>query len=91
MKLQPTNLRSPNDQSTDSRRDCLQFLRSLRRRAKRSMAPMLAKIRDEGLNRSQVMDHMVWLTDVYGPRLTGSPTFHQAGAWAVKTLGGVGD
>ena len=26
---------------------------------------MVAKIRDEGLNRSQVMDHMVWLTDVY--------------------------
>ena len=49
-------------------------------------APMLAKIRDEGLNRSQVMDHMVWLTDVYGPRLTGSPTFQQAGDWAVKTL-----
>ncbi|MEP6491064.1 MAG: M20/M25/M40 family metallo-hydrolase [bacterium] len=53
-------------------------------------APMLAKIRDEGLNRSRVMDHMVWLTDIYGPRLTGSPTFEQAGAWAVKTLGGWG-
>jgi hypothetical protein len=51
---------------------------------------MVAKIRDEGLNRSQVMDHMIWLTDVYGPRLTGSPTFQQAGAWAVKTLGGWG-
>jgi hypothetical protein len=53
-------------------------------------APMVAKIRDEGLNRSQVMDHMVWLTDIYGPRLTGSPTFQQAGAWAIKTLGGWG-
>jgi len=53
-------------------------------------SPMLAKIRDEGLNRSRVMDHMVWLTDIYGPRLTGSPTFEQAGAWAVKTLGAWG-
>ena len=34
---------------------------------------MLGRIRDEGLNRSQVMDHISWLSDVYGPRLTGSP------------------
>ena len=33
----------------------------------------LGSIRDEGLNRSQVMDHVSWLSDVYGPRLTGSP------------------
>ena len=45
-----------------------------------------AKIRDEGLNRSKVMDHMFWLTDRYGPRLTGSPGFEEAGDWAVKTL-----
>ncbi len=43
---------------------------------------MLGKIRDEGLNRSQVMDHLSWLSDVYGPRLTGSPTIKQASAWA---------
>ena len=36
----------------------------------------IAKIRDEGLNRSQVMDHISWLTDVYGPRLTGGPGDH---------------
>src|SRR4029450_13725476 len=46
----------------------------------------LAKIRDEGLNRSQVMETMFWLTDRYGPRLTGSPGFEQAGDWAVKQL-----
>ena len=33
---------------------------------------MLGRIRDEGLSRSQVMDHISWLSDVYGPRLTGS-------------------
>ena len=38
----------------------------------------LGSIRDEGLNRSQVMDHISWLSDVYGPRLTGSPGIQQA-------------
>jgi carboxypeptidase Q len=38
----------------------------------------IGKIRDEGLNRSQVMDHISWLSDVYGPRLTGSPAIQQA-------------
>ena len=37
-----------------------------------------------GLNRSQVMDHISWLSDVYGPRLTGSPTIQQASEWAMK-------
>jgi len=46
--------------------------------------PMIGRIRDEGLSRSQVMDHISWLTDVYGPRLTGSPAIQQASEWAMK-------
>src|SRR5512141_3470534 len=46
----------------------------------------IARIRDEGLNRSQVMDHISWLSDVYGPRLTGSPGIQQASEWAMKRL-----
>jgi hypothetical protein len=46
--------------------------------------PMLSAIRDEGLQHSQVMDHVGWLADVYGPRLTGSPGFRQAADWAQK-------
>jgi hypothetical protein len=46
----------------------------------------IAKIRDEGLNRSQVMETMFWLTDRYGPRLTASQEFEEAGDWAVKQL-----
>ena len=46
----------------------------------------IQKIRDEGLNRSQVMETMFWLTDRHGPRLTGSPSFEDAGDWAVKQL-----
>jgi hypothetical protein len=37
----------------------------------------IAQIRDEGLSRSQVMDHIGWLADVYGPRLTGAPGIQQ--------------
>ena len=44
----------------------------------------LAKIRDEGLDRSQVMDHIGWLSDVYGPRLTGGPAILQASDWAIR-------
>lgn len=46
----------------------------------------LQRIRAEALERSQVMDTLFWLTDRYGPRLTGSPGFEQAGDWAVAQL-----
>ena len=47
---------------------------------------MLAKIRDEGMQRSQAMEHVIWLSDVYGPRLTGSPTTQQAADWTMAQL-----
>lgn len=43
-------------------------------------------IRKHGLEQSQVMDLAAWMTDVYGPRLTGSPMLDKATDWAVKTL-----
>jgi hypothetical protein len=46
----------------------------------------IAQIRDEGLSRSQVMDHIGWLADVYGPRLTGGSGIMQASDWAMKTF-----
>jgi carboxypeptidase Q len=46
----------------------------------------IGKIRDEGFSHSQVMDHIFWLADVYGPRLTGSPAIQQASEWAMKTF-----
>lgn len=49
--------------------------------------PMLGRIRDEGLARSQVIDHISWLSDVYGPRLTGSPGMQRAADWAMKKFG----
>ena len=44
------------------------------------------RIRDEGLNHSQVMRTLHFLTDVYGPRLTGTPSLKAAGEWSVKTM-----
>jgi hypothetical protein len=49
-------------------------------------APVIARIRDEGLHRSQVMDTAFWLTDRYGPRLDGSPEMAEAGEWAMTRL-----
>lgn len=46
----------------------------------------IARLRDEGLTRSQVMDTLFWLTDRYGPRLNGSPEYEEAGTWAVDRL-----
>lgn len=44
------------------------------------------KIKAEAFTNSKVMDTMFYLTDVYGPRLTNSPNFQNAGDWAVKRL-----
>lgn len=44
----------------------------------------VAKVKDEGLHHSQVMDILSYLTDVYGPRLTGSPGFAHAASWVEK-------
>jgi hypothetical protein len=49
-------------------------------------AAAMAKIRDEGFNHSQVMTIESWLTDVYGPRLTGSPYAKEAADWVLKQL-----
>src|SRR5437773_4398851 len=44
------------------------------------------RIKDEGLQRSNVMEIESYLTDVYGPRLTGSPNIKEAADWAQKTM-----
>jgi len=49
-----------------------------------------ARIREEAMQRSQLMRTLHFLTDVYGPRLTGSPSHKAAGEWAVKTMEGWG-
>lgn len=48
------------------------------------------RIHNAEMSQSQVMDVMSWLTDVHGPRLTGSPITKAAGNWAVATMKGWG-
>lgn len=44
------------------------------------------KIKDEGMNRSQVMQTLSYLTDVIGSRLTGSPNLKRANEWTRDTM-----
>jgi hypothetical protein len=46
----------------------------------------IQRIKEEGLDRSKVMDTAWWLTDMYGPRLTNSPQMRAAADWTMKTL-----
>ncbi|HSR68482.1 MAG TPA: M20/M25/M40 family metallo-hydrolase [Acidobacteriota bacterium] len=46
----------------------------------------VSKIREEGLERSEVMDTLFQLTDVSGPRLTGSPGLRRALVWSRDQL-----
>lgn len=43
-------------------------------------------IREEAFEHSQVMDHLWFLTERYGPRLTASPEFDEAAAWTVERM-----
>ena len=47
---------------------------------------LLERIRKEEKDNSQIMKTMHMLTDVYGPRLTGSPNHKHAAEWAVKQM-----
>jgi len=44
------------------------------------------RIKMEAFDRSEVMDHLYYLAEVHGPRLTGSPEFEDAANWASERL-----
>jgi hypothetical protein len=50
----------------------------------------IVRIKDEAVNRSQVMETLSYLTDVHGPRLTNSPNMRAAAEWAKQRLEGYG-
>jgi hypothetical protein len=52
----------------------------------RSDKDLLERIRKEEATNSQIMKTEHMLTDVYGPRLTGSPNHKHAAEWAVKQM-----
>lgn len=47
---------------------------------------LLERIRKEEKDNSQIMKTEHMLTDVYGPRLTGSPNHKHAAEWAIKQM-----
>jgi hypothetical protein len=47
---------------------------------------VIAQIKTEGFQRSEVTDTLSWLSDVYGPRLTGSANLRHAAEWARDQL-----
>lgn len=49
-------------------------------------ADIKERIRAEGMERSQIMKTMHMLTDIYGPRLTGSPNHKRAAEWTIKQM-----
>jgi carboxypeptidase Q len=51
---------------------------------------MYARIRDEGLNHSHIMEYASALFDDIGPRLTGSPNLARANAWTRDQLTAMG-
>jgi hypothetical protein len=44
------------------------------------------RIKTEAFDHSKVMDHLYYLTDIHGPRLTGSPEFDDAAKWTMERL-----
>jgi hypothetical protein len=49
-------------------------------------AAMNWKIRQEAIDRSEILRTLHYLTDVYGPRLTGSPNLKAASDWSVRQM-----
>ena len=67
--------------------------------AVRAQAPMqeekidlatINKIKEEGLKNSKVMEFLSYMTDIYGPRLTGSPQLRAAQEWAKNEFTKIG-
>jgi hypothetical protein len=71
---------------------CAMLISSLTTPAQQPVAPAkdpndpIERIKDEGMNRSQVMQTLSYLTDVIGPRLTNSPNMKRANEWTRDKL-----
>jgi hypothetical protein len=54
--------------------------------ATKAQTDPIERIKEEGLHHSQLMSTLSYLTDVIGPRLTGSPNLKRANEWTCQTL-----
>ena len=51
---------------------------------------MVAKIREEGFQRSEIANTLSYMTDVLGARLTNSDDMRKAQDWAIKEMKRIG-
>ena len=58
----------------------------LRAAGQRSESEIIQAIREEGFARSQAMETVSWLSDVFGPRVTGTPAIESAKDWTAERL-----
>ena len=67
---------------------CLLFqsVSAIRAQSVPDQSEIYAKIRKEGMDNSQIMRTLHFFTDVYGPRMTGTPSLKAAGNWAVTQM-----
>jgi hypothetical protein len=65
---------------------CISALPSAQMGHERVDLDAIYQIKDEGFQRSQVMDTLSYLTDIHGPRLTNSPNIRKAADWATRRL-----
>ncbi len=65
---------------------CLQSPALIFAQAAQTQADINERIRKEEMENSQIMRTLHFLSDVYGPRLTGSPNHKAAADWAVKQM-----
>lgn len=65
---------------------CLFTLCTVANAQEKTDAAAIQKIKDEGMNRSKVMEYAFYLTDVNGPRLTASPGYTKAANWVKAEL-----
>ncbi|MCC6781711.1 MAG: M20/M25/M40 family metallo-hydrolase [Planctomycetes bacterium] len=65
---------------------CAAFAGPLAAQGEAIDAKAIEILRRHGLEQSQVMDHLSWICDVHGPRLTGSTNLARAQDWAAQTF-----
>ena len=58
----------------------------VRAAGQRSESEIVQAIREEGFTRSQAMETVSWLSDVFGPRVTGTPAIEGAKDWTAERL-----
>ncbi|AGA25343.1 M20/M25/M40 family metallo-hydrolase [Singulisphaera acidiphila] len=88
LSLQAQQPSSPGGNQPTAK-DVIKRIETKKETAKAASDP-IERIKEEGLKRSQVMATLSYLTDVIGPRLTGSPGLTRANEWTRDKLSGWG-